>query len=311
MGVYGPFTATVGTIQQCSLSTDAQGVYVRNTSRYDLALAFASSQPVNTTNFGGMPWAAVIPSGDRTGLRIPLGIYGANGFPGYVWILPLDQTTSLAITGTVSGNASFYIESYTDASLMPADYASPQYVNAASQERTISLPMPVGGDNGGGSVGGGVFYATSLATSASAATPLTAFNLTAAQLAANQVVFYLTHVSIGVEVAGFFIGELQIQYMKSGSPIGSPTTWHRFQCAASATNQTAYPWCPCIAHPIVLVCKFSTGTVDAMRTQVSPIATAPRLSFDVTYAVDFVNTVPPAPYGNWSVVVAGQGGAIF
>lgn len=140
MGLYGPFTATVNTVQQCNISADAQGVYIVNTSRYDLAVAFQAGQPVNTTNFGGPPWYVVVPAGDRMGVQIPLAVYGASGFPGYVWVLPVDGTTSYATTGTTSNNDNFYLESFADVAQMPADYASAQFSNAASQQRVVTVP---------------------------------------------------------------------------------------------------------------------------------------------------------------------------
>ncbi len=141
MGLYGPFTAVAGTMQQCSLDGDAQGIYIRNTSIYDLAIAFKSGQPVNVTSFGGGDWTTIIPAGDRAGIRIPTGIYGASGFPGYVWVLPINNTGSFALTGTSSSNAQFWIETYPDANYLPPDYASAQFINAASQQRVLSVPV--------------------------------------------------------------------------------------------------------------------------------------------------------------------------
>lgn len=144
MGLYGPFTATAGTVQRCDVDSDAGGLYFLNTCRFDLMIAFGASQPPNSTSFGGPPYYATVPAGDRRGIRIPSGIYGGAGFPGYVWVLPIDNSGQLAITGTIGGAVQFSIETYADPIAMPPDYASAQFQSMASQQRVISIPIQAG-----------------------------------------------------------------------------------------------------------------------------------------------------------------------
>lgn len=186
MGLYGPLTAVVNTLQQCNIDGAAQGVYIVNTSRYDLAIAFQSSQPTNVTNFGGAPWYNVVPAGDRQAIQIPLGVYGAAGFPGYIWVLPIDGTTSYATTGATSNNVQFYLESFADVTLMPGDYASAQFSNAASQQRVIALPFSTGGANS----------STSVTTPNATTTAVISPNYSLAGFEGGQFVFFVYYVYI-------------------------------------------------------------------------------------------------------------------
>lgn len=139
MGLYGPFTAVAGTMQKCQLSGDADAIYVRNTSIYDLAISFRASQPVQVANFGGGDWYTIVPAGDRVGIRVPDGIYGGSGFPGWVWVVPMTSTGSMPVPGVIAGTSSFWIETYEDANYLPPDYASPQFQNLASQPRVVTM----------------------------------------------------------------------------------------------------------------------------------------------------------------------------
>lgn len=209
MGLYGPFQGVAGTVQKCSVEGDAQAIYVTNTSIYDLAVAFKSGPPVTVTSFGGGDWQAVIPSGDRAGIRIP-DIYAGSGFPGYVWVLPIDNTGSLALTGATSGNKQFWIATYADAALLPSDYASAQFQNLASQPRIVTMGVP-----GGGYQTGKLTYA---------GTGLQAFtshllDLSIAPRAAwsATLALYLNHFYIVMVSSGYFYVEASLQRLQYDS----------------------------------------------------------------------------------------------
>lgn len=141
MGVYGPYTAVAGAVQQCAVDQQADGLYFINKSVYDLYLAFTASQPPAVTSFGGGYWYYKVPTGDRRGVRVPQSVYAGAGFPGYVFVLPIDESGNLGLSGATSSNTLFNIETYEDASQMPPDYASAQFQNITTQNRMVSLPL--------------------------------------------------------------------------------------------------------------------------------------------------------------------------
>lgn len=141
MGVYGPYTAVAGTVQQCAVDPDAQAVYISNTTIYDLYTAASPIAPPATSAFGGWPWIRRIPQGDRAGVQLPLERYAGAGFPGYLFVLPQPAVSGYVLTGQTPSSSLFTIEGYADPSAMPPDCASPQFQAASSQQRVIDVPI--------------------------------------------------------------------------------------------------------------------------------------------------------------------------
>jgi hypothetical protein len=305
MGLYGPFTAVAATIQKCEVAADADAIYVRNTSIYDLAISFKPGQPISRTSFGGDDWYTIVPSGDRVGIRVPDGIYGANGFPGWLWVLHIDNTGSLALSGVSSANTNYWIETYTDAAMLPGDYASPQFQNVASQPRVINVPI------------GLTHFAQSLQISGVAGTEniIGNANLSAAQLASLSCAIYLYHMLLspveatpanGIDIV--FRIRFKTGAGGTGANVGSPFDFARISLtqggggiAPSAQFSPAWPY----------VAQFN-GSVPNTALSVSAIlltagaSASINYSYTVAWNLDPSNIVPVADIGVASLYNSSQ-----
>lgn len=318
MGVFGPYTAVAGTVQQCPVDPDAQAVYISNTTIYDLYIAASPIAPPASSAFGGWPWIRCIPQGDRAGLRLPLERYAGAGFPGYIWVLPLTAAllTNSAATGTISGNNQFSIEGYSSPDEMPTSYGSPQFQNSASQPRVVTVPYATAH-----------WLAGSAGMTSGAVVNVTTMTPTAAQLAASRMPIYfywalftaLTPGTSGQLGSDFTLG---IQWQTAGSVnVGSlfPFTRQAAYAALNTTNNAVYASCIPIMPPEPLVyAGGGVGNIPATATKaVLQLVTNGVLGTGVTvaYAIacwtDVSNLVPNADPGAtpfWGTV---QGNPLF
>lgn len=293
----GPFNSTstpalsAGTAFAFSINNDAIAIQVHNDSPYRCYVAFDGARPTASVaqlgSYQGVvgPWAHPV---------ITVRTQGGGPFFGTVWIMPVNVTTFLAQTGSVSQLAEIHVDVYMPGDELPQSWAMPRQQDVTSQARSVIVPMSLSH-----------FYQN---TWSGVGTTLVA-NLipTADQITAGFAPIYLYYANVMPEAhTGDTEFVIQLQWQTGGGVnVGSPFIFARGLVFAHATNFTATGWTFAPVFPFGAVGSMPATAAQAAIQMANAGGTPISVAYTIAVHMDPTNIAGPreigvAPYNGTS-----------
>ncbi|HEX5548487.1 MAG TPA: hypothetical protein VFX24_13840 [Ktedonobacterales bacterium] len=298
----GPLTAVSGSVLSYTVPPETQAIYVQNYSKLTLLVSFAATAPTAMDSLNNQYDGVLAPGGRDTFYVQSRGASSAErslnamgAFTGNVWIMPVDRTSGLVNSGSISTNSDVWLSAYGPYDPPPPfPGGMPQNVDLSSQPRVVAVP-----------IGLSHFYTNNWSLAAGHVpliSLLATWIPTPAQLAAGVCGMYVHYVWVDCAYNGTgsmsFPFDLEIQWRTSGgAAVGSAFVIARGTLVSATTSGDHWKLNP--AAPLALVGQIppTAAKVDVQINFSSGAVVAVGGTLGVVGFMDPTNVVGNAEIG--------------